>query len=112
MLRSIRRPLLAVTAAAVLATAGCDSGDAPTGPSDPPPPAPTVTETFSGNLTVNGAQTFTFTSNVGNVTATLSAIGPDEATIVGLSLGNGDLKVLIDVRQHDIDGDLLQRHVQ
>jgi hypothetical protein len=87
MQRSIRHSLLALVAAAGLAAAGCDSGDAPTGPSDPGPPPPTVTETFSGSLTVNGGQSFNFSSQAaGAVTATLTDIAPEDA-IVGLSLG-------------------------
>jgi hypothetical protein len=85
MLRSIRRPVLALAAALALA-GGCDSGDTPTDPSDPTP-SPTVTESFSGSLTVNGGQTFNFAASAaGPVTATLSATNPDTA-VVGLALG-------------------------
>ena len=86
MQRSIRLRVLALAAAASLAAA-CDSGEAPTGPSDPGPPPPTVTETFTGSLTVNGGQSFNFSSTAaGTVTATLTDIDPDNA-VVGLSLG-------------------------
>ena len=93
MLRSIRRPVLALTAAVAIAAAACDSGDTPTDPSDPDQTPSTVTETFSGSLTVNGAQSFSFSvAAAGRVTTTLSAITPD-GTVVGLALGtwNGTL---------------------
>ena len=48
----------------------------------------TVTETFSGTLTKNGAVTHTFVSGAaGTVTATLSLLSPDASTPIGLSLG-------------------------
>jgi hypothetical protein len=75
--------------------AGCDNVDEslPTAPT----PAPTVTETLSGSITVNGAETKTFiTVSPGSVTATLKTaeiqVGEGEepdttAVTVGLSLG-------------------------
>ena len=87
MLRSIRRPVLAVAAAAALAAAGCDSGDTPTDPSDPGPTPPAIIETFTGSLTANAGQSFNFDATAaGAVTATLTAVTPD-TTIVGLALG-------------------------
>jgi hypothetical protein len=88
MLRSIRRPVLACAAVAALTAAACDSGDTPTNPSDPGTTPSTVTETFSGSVTVNGSLSFTFiTGGSGAVTATLTAVTPDEASVLGLSLG-------------------------
>ena len=107
MLRSIRRPLLALTAAVAL-IGGCDSGDGPTDPSDPPS-GPRVTETFSGTMSVNGSQTFNFISGATRtdcnpqidtcVTATLTALTPEDA-VVGLALGtwnhnNGSCQIVI-----------------
>ena len=87
MLRSIRIPVLACVTAAVVA-AGCDSGDTPTTPSDPGTNPSTVTETFSGSLTLNGSLSFTFeTGGSGGVSATLTAITPDDTAVLGLSLG-------------------------
>lgn len=64
--------------------AGCDS----TTPTTPTPPPATVTETFSGNLTLNGATTYPFvTQAAGTVTATLVRLEPTDTAIVGLSLG-------------------------
>lgn len=63
---------------------GCDSAT----PTTPTPPPPTVTETFSGSLTPNGATTYPFTTQAaGTVTATLVQLQPTDTAIVGLSLG-------------------------
>lgn len=62
---------------------GGDLADIPTTP-DPV----TVTETFSGTLTVNGAATHAFFTNAtGTVTATLTSLGEEPPDLVGLSLG-------------------------
>jgi hypothetical protein len=81
MFRSFFRP--ASLALAVLAMSSCgDDVQTPTLPTPVP-----ITETFSGTLTVNGAATHPFAaSTAGNLTATLSNIAPDDAT-VGVSLG-------------------------
>ena len=77
---------LTLVAVLALAGAGCDSGDST--PTTPTTPAPTVTETFAGSVTLNGAATFTFSTNQsGIVTATLRAIGPVTTAQVGLALG-------------------------
>jgi hypothetical protein len=50
-------------------------------------PSPTVTETFSGNLTVNGGITHPFTTqSLGTITTVITSLSPATAT-VGLSLG-------------------------
>lgn len=60
-----------------------DLADFPTTP-DPV----TVTETFSGTLTVNGAATHVFfTTATGAVTATLTSLGEEPPSTVGMSLG-------------------------
>ena len=69
-----------------LLAAGCDNtvddNGGPTGPD------PTVTETFTGTLTVNGALTHTFTvAGSGLVTATLTTVTPTITIPVGLALG-------------------------
>ncbi len=82
MPRVIRTFLLA---ALVAVAAAC--GDDATTPTTPTPPV-TVTETFSGTVTRNGAATHTFATQAsGSVTATLTTLGPDSALVVGLSLG-------------------------
>lgn len=64
---------------------GCSGtiNDIPTTP-DPV----TVTETFTGTLTVNGAQTHNvFTGATGLVTATLTGLGEEPPEKVGISMG-------------------------
>jgi hypothetical protein len=83
MLNSSAARVLLVLVLAVGAAA-CD--DEP--PTAPTPPAP-VTETFSGSVPPNGAQTHSFaTAGSGTVTATLKSIAPDPALVIGFSLGN------------------------
>lgn len=65
--------------------AGC-SGQIDQFPTTPDPEI--ITETFSGTLTKNGAQThFVFTSATGPVTATLVSLGDNPPEKVGFSLG-------------------------
>jgi hypothetical protein len=69
---------------AALAAGGCDNGP---DPNRPTPPAPTVTETFSGTLNLNGAVTHPFSAQAaGSVTATITAVDPI-GSLVGLELG-------------------------
>lgn len=69
---------------AVLAMAGCN--DPVTVPTAPTPVA--ITESFAGTLTVSGGVTHPFSATgPGSLTATLTAVGPDEEPTVGLSLG-------------------------
>jgi hypothetical protein len=70
---------------AVLSAAACDDSTIPTTPTTPV----TITTTpFSDTLTVNGAKTHQFTATGrGTVTVTLTSVGPDPATIIGLSFG-------------------------
>ena len=68
-----------------LLAAGCDND--PDTPDTPTTPAP-VTETFSGNINVNGAATHTFSASRGDVvTATLTTVTPDATVQVGFGLG-------------------------
>jgi len=70
-------------AVVVLSACGDDNTDIVTTPTPNP-----ITETFSGTVTVNGAATHTFSAGAaGTVTATLTAIGPDESTVSGMVLG-------------------------
>ena len=72
---------------AALGAAGCDEDSAP--PTTPTTPVTTVTESFSGTVNRNGAQTFSFTvSATGQVTATLTTLQGPEGAVVGLALGN------------------------
>ncbi|MBM3809319.1 MAG: hypothetical protein FJW22_14125 [Acidimicrobiia bacterium] len=64
---------------------GCD-GEIENFPTTPDPVV--VTETFTGTLTVNGAQTHNvFTSATGLVTATLTSLGEEPPERVGISMG-------------------------
>jgi hypothetical protein len=70
-----------------VSAAGCDpqttnSGNTPTLPTVP------VTESFSGTVTVNGAQTFAFQAlSSGVVQATLKTFSPETDLKVGLAIG-------------------------
>lgn len=74
-----------LTAMICAGAAGCDDET----PTSPNPTPVNVTETFTGTIGQNGAQTHQFsTVSSGTVTATLRALAPDSALVVGLSLGN------------------------
>ena len=78
-----RLSILAVAVA--LATAACGS-DTPTTPTTPT--TVTVTDTFAGTLTPNGAASYQFTTATsGTLTATLATLAPNSSLIVGLALG-------------------------
>ena len=75
---------IAAIAAAALSMSACGD-NSPTTPT-PTPPA-SVTDTFSGTLTRNGATTFPFNvSGVGTVYLTLTSVA-DSSSTVGMSLG-------------------------
>jgi len=62
-------------------------GSSPTTPTTPTTPA-SVTDTFAGTLTQNGAASYTFTTaQSGQITATISTLSPNSTLIVGLALG-------------------------
>jgi len=92
----VRIAFLLVT---VLCAAACDDNTTTTATT----PTTTVTEpTFTDTLTVNGARIKQFsTTGRGTVTATLTAVGPDSTTVIGLSLGtwNGSsCQIVLDQR--------------
>jgi len=75
---------LATLVAAALFMSACGD-NSPTTPTPTPPTS--VTDTFSGTLTRNGASTFPFSvSSAGAVYVTLTSVA-DSSMIVGLSLG-------------------------
>ena len=86
---------LALVLSATLMLWACGGGDtgttgiptAPTAPTTPTTPAATVTQTFTGSLNTNGAASFPFTTQAGNVTAVLTTLS-DPAVTVGLALGS------------------------
>jgi hypothetical protein len=64
---------------------GCGSDDPPTVPTQPTPVS--ITETFNGTLTVNGAQTHSFAvDRAGTVSALVKTLS-DQAAKLGVSLG-------------------------
>jgi hypothetical protein len=66
------------------ATAACGDNTTPTTPTQPI----LFTEVFAGTLSPSGGQTFTFISQAsGRITATVTALGPDSTSILGISLG-------------------------
>ena len=79
-----RTSALACVLIAALTAAACDNGPdtAPT-----PNPGTPVTETFTGNVTLNGSQTHLFNATAsGTVTATITALDPS-TEVVGFQLG-------------------------
>ena len=78
--------LLLFATAVLTGAAACGDDDEVTTPIEPT--RPTVTETFSGRVTVNGAQTHGFVATgSGRIDVTLSTLSPDSAARVGLVLG-------------------------
>lgn len=74
----------AVLAFALVQTA-CSEGINPSVPTDPGNP---VTDTLTGTLTRNGADTRPFSvTRSGSVTATIASLAPDNTVTIGLSLG-------------------------
>jgi hypothetical protein len=84
----MRRVTLACTLVLPLVVAGC--GNDPQTPTTPTEPVATVTDTFTGTLTKNGATSHPFpivSAAGGDVTASLKTISPDTEAVVGMSLG-------------------------
>lgn len=84
----MRRVTIACTLVLPLLVAGCgNNAQTPTTPTDT---VTTVTDTFTGTLTRNGATSHPFpvvSAAGGDVTASLKALSPDGAAVVGMSLG-------------------------
>jgi pimeloyl-ACP methyl ester carboxylesterase len=82
-----RSATLAALLCAAAGAAACGNNALPTTPTDTTP-ATLFTETFEGTVTVNGAITHPFVAQkAGTATARLSALDPDPAATVGVSLG-------------------------
>ena len=78
--RLVLLPLLC----SILLVGACDDPPDP-GPSEPPPTE--INETFAGTVTVNGAQTHSFSvTRAGSATARFASMSISDA-VVGLSLG-------------------------
>ena len=95
MLRLARGVRLMVLGAVLIAAVACNDSSSNTTPTLPT--QPTLTETFTGTLSQNGAATFPFAVNAaGGVTATLANLVPVDgsaAVPIGLGLGtwNGSI---------------------
>ena len=94
MRRSIGRKvqqggMAVVFALAALASAACGDDTPTTTPTTPTTPTPvTTTETFSGELKVNGASTYPFAvTAAGTTTVQLTTVDPAGSPAFGLSLG-------------------------
>ena len=90
-----------------LAAAGC-SNNSTTSTTTTTPTA--TTETFSGQLTTNGAVTHTFQATVaGQITATLTTLTSDTPLTVGLSLGtwNGSVCQIILANDQAVQGTIV-----
>jgi hypothetical protein len=84
MSRLLLRTLPVVVAALALSACGDDEPTTPTNPTSPV----TVTETFNGTVTRNGAQMHTFSTQAsGQVSATLKFLVPDNSVRMGFALG-------------------------
>ena len=84
MFRSVVRTVLLMSLALPIAACGGDDDPAATAPTPTPT---TVTETFSGTLERNFAFTHPFQTDAGTLQATVTALTPDSAAIVGIALG-------------------------
>ena len=78
-----RRIATGALVCALAALAGACSKNTPTTPT-----GNTTTETFTGTLTPNSANTHVFVvATAGTITATLTAVGPDATQTMGFSMG-------------------------
>jgi hypothetical protein len=89
----MKRILTAILGLSLL-TAGCAD---PVAPAPPIPAVPTTTETFSGTLTVLGANTHPFAvSQVGGVKVTINSVAPAAAIGVGVGTPSTGTCLVID----------------
>lgn len=84
-MREVKRALGAAALACAAALCSACGSDTTT----PTTPTPTqVTDTLTGTVTQNGANTQTFTANAaGTVTATLTDLQPVDSVTIGFSIG-------------------------
>ena len=93
-------PLVALS----LIVSGC--GNSSSDSTVAPPPA-TLTDSFSGTLSLHGATAYSFNvTGAGNITAQLTTLSPDAMNPVGLSLGtwNGSICQVILSNDNSIQG--------
>jgi hypothetical protein len=76
------KKILVVVLSATLLTAACSD---PTPPAAPTPVPPTITETFTGTLTLSGNNSHPFTvSQVGGLRVSLIGVSPPAAVGIGI----------------------------
>jgi hypothetical protein len=92
--------------------------DTPTAPTPAPPT--TVTDTFSGSITKNGAASHNFTAlAAGTVTSTLTAVGPDALgadgtpLVVGFGIGtwSGTACTIVQAQDRAVQSSVLYSNV-
>ena len=97
MHRLIYRLVPIVAASLIMISCGNSDDD-----STVAPPPPTITETFSGTLTLNGAAAYSFTvTGSGSMEAQLTTLMPDSTKPVGLALGTWNGSICQTVLAHD-----------
>ena len=85
-LKTMKR-FLAVVLGMTLCTVGCAD---PSAPVTPTPAAPTITETFTGQLLVLGSNTHTFpVQQIGGLQVTINGITPSAAVGIGVGTPSG-----------------------
>ena len=83
------RGCVAVCVVAGLLTVACDNSGPPSTTAPTNANVPTVPETFTGTLAVQGLNSHAFTvTQVGTITVTLTAVGPPSTISVGLAAGS------------------------
>jgi hypothetical protein len=82
------KAFVGICVVAGLLTTACDNSGSPTTASPTTAPASIVEPPFTGTLQVSGTNTHTFTvSQLGALTATLTAVGPPATVFVGFAVG-------------------------
>jgi type II secretory pathway pseudopilin PulG len=104
--RAIGRLALAAAAALLMVACGDDNNNStpttPTASCTLTDISGCVSETFTGTVNQNGAITHNFTTtNSGNLSATLSVLGPDSTQVIGMSLGTSSGGVCTAVLSND-----------
>ena len=85
---SLSRYFTAFLLAAALGLNACSNSDDTTTTTTTAPTLGPLTDTFTGTLSVNSAQSFPFAVTAGGtVSATLASVAPDATLVIGLSLG-------------------------
>lgn len=79
-------------------SSACDNGPTITTPT----PGPTITDTFTGTVTLNGSMTHSFTASAaGAVSATITAVDPS-GSVIGFELGTWNTVTCTAVVSNDL----------